>query len=99
MAKPLDLLRAGPTGLLLILPGLLQVGCLVPTAAPVEVLAAPTTVRAPRPYVDPFNGSGGFGFLLGSAFPGATAPSGLCKAGPDTKGPFGTVRFLHFNGY
>ncbi|MBI5493567.1 MAG: glycoside hydrolase family 92 protein, partial [Deltaproteobacteria bacterium] len=39
------------------------------------------------------------GFMLGSAFPGAVAPRGLCKVGPDTSGEFGTVRFLHFSGY
>jgi predicted alpha-1,2-mannosidase len=49
--------------------------------------------------VVPFIGSGGFGFRHGSAFPGASAPHGLAKVGPDTKGPWGTVGFLHFSGY
>lgn len=103
MAKPRAVLRAVlhplATCLLLGLPSLLQVGCQPDVTAPPEVVPPLTTVSAPLPYVDPFIGSGGFGFRLGSAFPGATAPSGLCKVGPDTRGPFGTVRFLHFNGY
>lgn len=56
-------------------------------------------VEAPLEYVDPFIGSGGFGYALGSAFPGAAAPHGLAKVGPDTRGEFGTVRFLHYSGY
>lgn len=56
-------------------------------------------VTEPARYVVPFIGSGGFGFRHGSAFPGASAPHGLCKVGPDTKGPWGTVGFLHFSGY
>lgn len=53
----------------------------------------------PIPYVDPFIGSGGFGYAAGSAFPGAAAPNGLAKVGPDTDGPFGTITFLHYAGY
>ena len=56
-------------------------------------------VSDPIPYVDPFIGSGGFGYAAGSAFPGAAAPSGLAKVGPDTDGPFGTIAFLHYAGY
>ena len=56
-------------------------------------------VTDPIPYVDPFIGSGGFGYAAGSAFPGAAAPSGLAKVGPDTDGPFGTIAFLHYAGY
>lgn len=46
-----------------------------------------------------FVGSGGFAYSVGSATVGAAAPSGLVKVGPDTKGPWGTIRFLHFSGY
>ncbi len=46
-----------------------------------------------------FIGSGGFGFAVGSAFPGASAPQGLAKVGPDTSGPWGTISFLHYSGY
>ena len=50
--------------------------------------------------VDPlFIGSGGFGFAAGSSTVSAAAPQGLAKVGPDTKGPWGTIRFLHFSGY
>ena len=64
-------------------------------------LAAPPLppVDDPIPYADPFVGSGGFGYAAGSAFPGAAAPSGLAKVGPDTEGPFGTITFLHYAGY
>ena len=68
----------------------------VPESPPV---APPLVVTEPARYVVPFIGSGGFGFRHGSAFPGASAPHGLAKVGPDTKGPWGTVGFLHFSGY
>lgn len=60
---------------------------------------APVVVTEPARYVNPFIGSGGFGYRHGSAFPGAAAPHGLAKVGPDTKGPWGTIGFLHFSGY
>jgi len=63
---------------------------------PVE---GPQPVADPLAYVDPFIGSGGFGFGFGSAFPGAAAPNGLVKVGPDTSGPYSTVNFLHYSGY
>jgi predicted alpha-1,2-mannosidase len=44
-------------------------------------------------------GTGGFGFAVGSGFPGAAAPQGLAKPGPDTTGPWGDVNFLHCSGY
>lgn len=60
----------------------------------------PAVVRRPSEPVAPlFVGSGGFGYSFGSAFAGATAPAGLVKVGPDTKGPWGTVNFLHYSGY
>jgi len=46
-----------------------------------------------------FIGSGGFGYNVGSAWVGAAAPQGMVKVGPDTKGPWGTVNFLHYSGY
>jgi predicted alpha-1,2-mannosidase len=49
--------------------------------------------------VDPFIGSGGFAYAAGSSFPGASAPLGLAKVGPDTIGPWATVNFLHYCGY
>lgn len=60
----------------------------------------PVVVRRPSEPVAPlFVGSGGFGFSFGSSFAGATAPAGLVKVGPDTKGPWGTLNFLHYSGY
>lgn len=61
--------------------------------------APPAPVEDPLPYASPFIGSGGFGFEFGSAFPGAAAPAGLAKVGPDTRGPWGTINFLHYSGY
>lgn len=60
----------------------------------------PVVTRRPSTPVEPlFIGSGGFAYGFGSAFPGATSPAGLVKVGPDTKGPWGTVNFLHYSGY
>ncbi|HRI51646.1 MAG TPA: GH92 family glycosyl hydrolase [Pseudomonadota bacterium] len=79
------------------------VACGAPEPASVPPAPAPpplTRVEQALGYADPFIGSGGFGFRDGSAFPGAAAPHGLAKVGPDTRGEmFGTVRFLHFIGY
>jgi predicted alpha-1,2-mannosidase len=68
-------------------------------AAEMEQQQPPVVVTEPARYVNPFIGSGGFGYRHGSAFPGAAAPHGLTKVGPDTKGPWGTIGFLHFSGY
>ncbi len=61
--------------------------------------SGPSEVVDPVDYADPFVGSGGFGFAAGSAFPGALAPQGLVKVGPDTTGPYGDINFLHYSGY
>jgi predicted alpha-1,2-mannosidase len=56
--------------------------------------------RPAEPTVAPLLiGSGGFGYNVGSGFPGAAAPQGLAKVGPDTSGPWGTINFLHCSGY
>lgn len=55
--------------------------------------------RESVPVAPVFVGSGGFAYGVGSATVGAAAPQGLVKVGPDTKGPLGTVNFLHFSGY
>ncbi len=65
-----------------------------PEPGPAVVVRRPSAPVAPQ-----FVGSGGFGFNFGSAFTGATAPAGLVKVGPDTKGPWGTLNFLHYSGY
>ncbi|UQA57659.1 GH92 family glycosyl hydrolase [Polyangium aurulentum] len=72
-------------------------GC---TLEPQPIPGSPATpVEDPLAYVDPFIGSGGFAYAHGSAFPGAAAPFGLVKVGPDTRGPYGVIRFLHYSGY
>ncbi|MBM4397685.1 MAG: GH92 family glycosyl hydrolase [Deltaproteobacteria bacterium] len=52
-------------------------------------------------FVNPMIGTGGAVFNLGSAHPGATAPLGLVKVGPDTVGRFGGMppSFQHCSGY
>jgi predicted alpha-1,2-mannosidase len=55
--------------------------------------------RQSTPVAPVFIGSGGFAYAFGSASVSAAAPSGLCKVGPDTLGPWGTVNFLHYSGY
>ena len=85
--------------------------CSSPTAAPAtdatadaaadsaDAVELPQAVTNPIAYVDPRFGSGGYAFAFGSAFPGATAPNGMMRVGPDTSGPYGTIGFLHFDGY
>jgi predicted alpha-1,2-mannosidase len=51
------------------------------------------------PVSPPLHGTGGLGYAVGSAFPGAAAPNGMAKVGPDTRGPWGTASFLHESGY
>lgn len=70
-----------------------------PPEQPPDTEVPPEPVTAPLKYAVPFIGSGGFAYRHGSSFPGASAPHGLAKVGPDTKGPWGTVRFLHYSGY
>jgi len=94
--------RATPWGTVLGLLPLLACGAPEPASAPPPPASPPplTRVEEALAYADPLIGSGGFGFRDGSAFPGAAAPHGLAKVGPDTRGEmFGTVRFLHFIGY
>lgn len=62
-----------------------------PTADPIEPYD-------PIPEVDPFIGTGGAGFEIGSVNPGALVPYGMVKLGPDTSG-FGDIEYLHCAGY
>jgi predicted alpha-1,2-mannosidase len=50
-------------------------------------------------YVDPFIGTGGVGFGIGSTFPGPQTPFGLARPGPDTMGTGGAPTFSHCVGY
>ena len=59
---------------------------------------------APRPltqWVDPFIGSGGYGFTsIGSTHPGPQTPFGMARPGPDTGNETGEgLPFLHCAGY
>jgi len=53
----------------------------------------------PLERVDPFIGSGGLYFGVGSGFMGASLPHGMAKPGPDTTGENGAVDFHHCSGY
>lgn len=50
-------------------------------------------------YVNPFIGTGGPGFNVGSGFPGATAPFGMLKVSPDTSYEHGVFPAYHCGGY
>src|SRR5437868_5095177 len=75
------------------------VGCVMACSPPPAPKPTVTLVDDPLPWVDPRIGTGGFGYTHGAAFVGATAPRGLVKVGPDTRGDYGTIRFLHYSGY
>src|SRR6478735_7984284 len=64
-----------------------------------DTAAGPPDVSQPVEFVLPTAGTGGFGFAHGSCFVGAAAPNGLVKVSPDTRGPYGTITFLHYSGY
>jgi predicted alpha-1,2-mannosidase len=49
--------------------------------------------------VDPFIGSGGLYYGVGSGFMGASLPFGMAKPGPDTTTEHGAVDFHHCSGY
>src|SRR5512137_2845062 len=50
--------------------------------------------------VDPFVGTGGAGFRIGSVNPGPTVPWGMAKPGPDTSSGGGdSLPFYHCAGY
>jgi predicted alpha-1,2-mannosidase len=49
--------------------------------------------------VDPFIGTGGLAFGVGSAYPGPALPFAMIHAGPDTRSSFGAPGFSHCAGY
>ena len=68
----------------------------VPAPAQPPVRASAPLVR----YVDPRLGTGGDGYGVGSAFPGAQRPFGLARPGPDTTDAAGNaIGFAHCAGY
>lgn len=50
-------------------------------------------------HVDPFIGTGGLGFGVGSAYPGPAVPFAMIHPGPDTRAPTGAAGFAHCAGY
>lgn len=50
-------------------------------------------------FVDPFIATGGLGFGVGSAYPGAAAPFGMVKISPDTASHERGLNFNHCAGY
>lgn len=80
---------------------LLVVAALAFTACPPAepMTPPPEPVVDPLAWANPAMGTGGFAYFHGSAFPGACVPHGLVKAGPDTRGRYGTLNFIHYSGY
>lgn len=56
-------------------------------------------VKPPVDYVNPFIGTGGDGFGVGSTFPGASMPFGMVKLSPDTTDRGLQLGFYHCGGY
>jgi putative alpha-1,2-mannosidase len=77
-------------GLLLL--GLVVVGA---TGGACSSSPAPSKISA----VDPFVGTGGAGFRVGSVNPGPTVPWGMAKPGPDTSSGGDSLPFYHCAGY
>ncbi len=60
----------------------------------------PDFPESPFLAVDPFVGTGGYGYGVGSALPGAAMPFGMVKLSPDTVDVYGEqVAFSHCGGY
>lgn len=65
-----------------------------------EETTPPAIQRDPLTHVNPFVGTGGYAFGHGSVFPGASAPHGFAKVGPDTADENGNAPlFIHYSGY
>lgn len=64
-----------------------------------ETDSEPPRVEDPLTYVDPFIGTGGEGFLIGSGTPAVTLPYGMVKVGPDTMDETSAAHFYHCSGY
>ncbi len=72
---------------------------LILLAACTPVEEAPTATPSPLDAIDPFIATGGPGFRVGSAHPGATVPFGMVKVGPDTSLDWGGLGAYHCSGY
>jgi putative alpha-1,2-mannosidase len=78
---------------------LLWIACHREPPADPDTTAAPIDAYDPLEWVDPFIGTGGTAFDIGSVNPGALRPFGRVKVGPDTIGPLGDIDFAHCAGY
>ena len=68
--------------------------------APADDATPPITAESPlSQYVNPFIGTGGVGFGVGSAFPGPQRPFGMVRPGPDGMSEQGATGFSHCPGY
>ena len=78
-------------------------GAAAPAVAGIRSATASGTKYELLDYVDPFIGTGGFGFGVGGDPPGATLPFGCVRASPDTGSPDAglddTLHFNHYGGY
>ncbi|HSQ66899.1 MAG TPA: GH92 family glycosyl hydrolase [Polyangiaceae bacterium] len=50
-------------------------------------------------WVDPFVGTGGVAFGVGTTYPGPQVPLGMVRPGPDTSSNGGAADFMHCSGY
>jgi len=61
---------------------------------------APTDSALPlTQWVDPFVGTGGVGWGVGTTYPGAQAPFGMARPSPDTSYDGAAASFMHCSGY
>lgn len=68
----------------------------------VEDDSSSPAIDTPTPlvqWVDPMIGTGGEGWGVGTTYPGAQAPFGMARPGPDTSYLGGAASFLHCSGY
>lgn len=74
-----------------------------PSDLPADVMDTDVTtgprVDDPLEFINPFLGSGGEGYLIGSGTPAATLPFGMVKLGPDTMDTGAAPFFYHCSGY
>ena len=73
----------------------------MPAALCLAAILCAGSVRAERlvDLVNPFVGTGGQGFGIGSAYPGPAAPFGMIHPGPDTTDGDNAPGFYHCSGY
>ncbi len=68
--------------------------------APDDATSAPEPTPEPlTQWVDPFVGTGGVAFGVGTTYPGPQVPGGMARPGPDTSHAGGAADFMHCSGY